>query len=281
MHSISRFLITSIACAITPSALLAAETGFVGSAGIQLKQLQMEQEFSGFVNRKGDLTAALPVLNLQLVGFYDQYYVGAKVETNLATDEVSSDVPFTTENTSLNTEVERNDYNLTLGYKPTEELSLFGGYMSGETELTPGAVSCVDPDCPNTASTMAADGFGTYRQTYQEEGFFFGGSYGWTLGPGRLSASLAYAMMDGEYSDNYRDVVGPREFKYEGDSNGLSTALTWVAPLTESLAYYVDGRFQQYEMDADDKSGVPVFAGSSVETVERILGVTAGVQMMF
>ena len=281
MHPISRFLIISIACAITPSALLAAETGFVGSAGIQLKQLQMEQEFSGFINRKGDLTAALPVLNLQLVGFYDQYYVGAKVETNLATDEVSSDVPFTTENTSLNTEVERNDYNLTLGYKPTEDLSLFGGYMSGETELTPGAVSCVDPNCPNTASTMAADGFGTYRQTYQEQGFFFGGSYGWTLGPGRLSASLAYAMMDGEYSDNYRDAVGPREFKYEGDSNGVSTALTWVAPLTESLAYYVDGRFQQYEMDADDKSGVAIFAGSSVETVERILGVTAGVQMMF
>lgn len=281
MHPISRFLIISIACTITPSALLAAETGFVGSAGIQLKQLQMEQEFSGFINRKGDLTAALPVLNLQLVGFYDQYYVGAKVETNLATDEVSSDVPFTTENTSLNTEVERNDYNLTLGYKPTEDLSLFGGYMSGETELTPGAVSCVDPNCPNTASTMAADGFGTYRQTYQEQGFFFGGSYGWTLGSGRLSASLAYAMMDGEYSDNYRDAVGPREFKYEGDSNGISTALTWVAPLTESLAYYVDGRYQQYEMDANDKSGVAIFAGSSVETVERILGVTAGVQMMF
>ena len=281
MNSVSRFLAVSAACAISPPVALAAETGLVGTAGFQLKQLQMEQTFEGFINQTGDLSAVLPTLNVQLVGFYDQFYAGLKAEANLATDEVSSDIPFTTEDTSLDTEVERSDYSFTLGYKPTEDLSLFGGYMSGETELTPGAVSCVDPNCPNTAATMAADGFGTYRQTYQEEGFFFGGSYGWTLGPGRLSASLAYAMMDGEYSDNYRDVVGPREFKYEGDSNGLSSALTWVAPLTESLTYYVDGRFQQYEMDADDKSGVAIFAGSSVETVERILGITAGVQMMF
>ncbi|HVK98967.1 MAG TPA: hypothetical protein VM553_04110, partial [Dongiaceae bacterium] len=61
MHSVSRFLTISIACAASPSILLAAETGFVGSAGIQLKQLQMEQDFSGFLNSKGDLSATLPM----------------------------------------------------------------------------------------------------------------------------------------------------------------------------------------------------------------------------
>ncbi|HVK99420.1 MAG TPA: hypothetical protein VM553_06375, partial [Dongiaceae bacterium] len=228
-----------------------------------------------------------PMLNLQVIGFYDQFYLAAKVEANLATDDVYSDIPFTSnlpsgEKTSLTNEVERNDYSLTLGYKPTEDLALFGGYMSGETELTPETVSCADVnDCPNTASIMASDGFGTYRQTYEEQGFFLGASYGWTLGPGRINGSLAYAMMDGEYSDNYHDAVGAREFKFEGDSNGVSAALTWTAPLTESLMYFVDGRYQQYEMDADDKSGVAVFAGSSVQTVERILGATAGVQMVF
>src|SRR5690606_30306256 len=278
MKSAPQLLAVAVATAIYAPTLMAAEMGFVGAAGVQIKQLEMEQNFKGFLTENGDLSAVLPVLNVQVVGFYDQLYVALKVETSLATDDVSSDVPFTTESTSLTTEVTRSDYSIALGYKLQDSLSLFAGYMAGETELTP--ASCSDGSCTNPASEMRRDGFGTYRQIYQEEGFFAGASYGWGLGPGRLNASLAYAMMDGEYSDNFRDEDGQQKFRYEGDSDGVSAALTWVAPLTESVAYYVDGRMQQYEMDAEDKSGIARFADSRVETVERILGITLGIQMV-
>lgn len=266
----------------------AAELGLVGAAGLQFKQLNMEQTFSGVSSLSGgggsgELTAMLPALTLQGIVFYDALYAAVKVETGLTTEGVDSDIPFTTENTDLSTDVSRDDFSISVGYKVWQDLSLFGGYMYGKTELTPESAACdsVSILCVNTASFMNRAGGGEYRQEYEESGFFVGTSYGWDIGPGRLSASLAYAMMDGKYSDNYRDEDGPLKFDFEGDSNGLSVATTWSAPINDRFAYFVDGRLQHYSMDASDQTGNAAFSTAQVETDEQLMGITAGVQAFF
>lgn len=268
------------ALASVSSVSIAAETGFVGSAGLQYKQLKMDQKIKGAQAagsglNNGEVKASMPVLNLQLVGFYDDFSVLLKYETALQEDAADATVPHTRGNTSLDTDVDRNDYSISLGYRVNDLLSVFGGYMDGKTVLAPNA--CVG--CNNTASLMKDDGFGKYEQEYRESGFFIGASSGLAIGDGRLSGSLAYAFMDGIYEDNYRDRDGADKFKFEGDSKGLSASVTWLAPINESLLYFVDARMQRYSMDADDKSAK--YSGIKVETDETILGLTAGVQLQF
>lgn len=264
----------------------AAELGFMGAAGLQFKQLTMEQTFSGVDSQElsagnaGDLTATLPALTLQGIIFYDAFYAALKIESGLSTEGVESDIPFTTAGTNLSTDVGRDDFSLSVGYKVWQDLSVFGGYMSGKTELTPETGTCAGT-CPNIASQMADDTRREYRQEYEEQGVFFGASYGWEIGPGRLGTSLAYALMDGQYTDNFIADGGSQEFDYQGDSKGLSAAVTWSAPINERFGYFVDGRLQSYSMDASDETGIEVFRQSSVETEEQLLGVTAGVQAFF
>ena len=260
----------------------AGELGFLGAAGLQYKQLKMEQSFKNVSapipgGDKGDLNASLPVLNLQVISFYESFYAIGKAELSLAEDSADSSVPFTQGETSLSTDVKREDYSLVLGYKLNDTLSFFGGYMAGKTTLTPDHCS----GCSNLASLMKDGGFGEYRQEYEEKGFFGGVSAGWNVAPGRIGASIAYAIMDGKYSDNYRDALNTAEFDYEGDSKGLSAACSWTAPITETLFYFVDARIQQYSMDASDKTGAAPFENSSVKTDETIFGLAGGVQMLF
>ena len=257
-----------------------SELGFLGSVGLQYKQLKMDQTFDNvpqLTNNTGHLTASLPVINLQAITFYKSFYAIAKVETPLAKDSTNSSIPFTTENTSAKTDVKRRDYSITLGYKISKILSVFGGYMYGKTTLTPNACA----GCTNPATTMKNDGFGEYHQNYQEDGIFLGVTSGWHVGNGQISASLAYAKMRGKYTDNFKDTQGTPAFDFEGNSNGFSAALSWTAPITEKLFYFTDARLQKYSMDASDKTGAAYFSGSTAKTDETILGLSAGVQMLF
>lgn len=260
----------------------AANPGFAGAIGIQYKQLDMEQTFSGLpdslgIRTSGDLSASLPVINLQAIFFYNSFYLSGKFETDLASSSTSSTIPFTTAGTDLDTEVGRDDSNITAGYRISDQVSIFGGYMMGKTELIPDTCA----NCSNLASVMQRAGYSTYRQHYRESGFFAGVSLGKNLQHGRISTSIAYALMDGEYTDNYRDANGSNEFNYQGDSTGLSLAVAWSAPITESLFYFIDARIQQYDMDASDHAGTGIYQNTNVKTQESITGISGGLQLKF
>ena len=255
-------------------------------AGVQLKQLYMEQKFQGVEgldDSSGDLNATLGVLNLQSVFFVNKYYLALKYETTVKEEAYDSGIPYTGQGSGLNTGVSRSDLSLTLGAKLTNSIALFAGYMAGETELSPVAIGdCTDRNsCYNTASIMLSEGFGEYQQTYEEQGLFAGISIGRQFDKGSLGLSIAYASMDGEYKDNYRDSLGPSAFDYRGESTGLSSALSWLSPISENMAYFVDFRVQQYDMDATDYSGVTQYRNSRVSTTETLAGLSVGLQMLF
>jgi len=96
-----------------------------------------------------------------------------------------------------------------------------------------------------------------------------------------LSASFAYAKMNGEYNDNLNlgSALQPN-LNFSGDTTGTSIGLTWTAPLGESTSYYIDLRQQSYKMDAKDPTGSnPNLAYlSSNETMNSL---TAGLQVYF
>ncbi len=268
----------------------------IPQVAFQYKTLDFKQEFVGGSNAgiSGDFDATLPTINLALTALYDKAYVSIKYDTSFSDNFTDADNGFT----KANSEVERNDFSITVGYNVWQGLNAFGGYMVGKTTVTPdpryidnpGAQQnnsqCVTtvPCFPTVISNLAKDhellSLSAYEQKYEEKGFFLGASYGLPVQQlGTLSLSIAYALMDGEYTDNYLEgTANPQAFDYQGDSKGFSLGLTWSAPLTEKSGYFVDIRRQEYDMDADDKT--PNFSGS-VETEETMVTATLGMQMYF
>ncbi|QIB65928.1 hypothetical protein [Kineobactrum salinum] len=271
---------------------LMQDVTWVPQIGVQWKTLEFEQ---GLVNDSlgfsdsGDFDADLPTLTLAFTAIYGKGYVSFKYEDSINDISTNSDVPFTDADTS----VDRTDYSVTLGYNVWKGANVFVGYMEGETTLEPG------PRCPTDVTqaavcdgsagglslggNLAQDhlllGLSPYRQNYEEDGWFLGASYAWKIADkGTLSVSLAYADLEAKYVDNYLlGVEGANEnFIFDGDSDGLSYGVSWSAPLTSRVGYYLDIRRQSYDMRVNESSGN--FPGLVVDTDETMTAFSAGLQ---
>ncbi len=295
----------TLASAVSAAALLltqpAAAAGFfeevtwVPQIGVQYKNLEFDQKLfqDGVEVDQGDLDADVPSLALSFTGIYKKAYLSLKYEQSLSDAHADSDVPFT----NASTEVERRDLTLTFGYNVWNNLNLFVGYMEGKTTFTP------EPRCPvddslgngspficdldfaadtgfefegNLAQALLTEGRGDYEQEYEEDGWFVGAGYAWSIkDTGTLSVSLAYADLDSVYEDNYFPE-DDADFRLKGDADGFSLGINWSQPLTKRLGYYLDLRTHQYDADTKDDNGN--FPGLEAESEETITTFTAGLQ---
>lgn len=281
-----------------------ADVTIIPSLAYQNKNLSFEQEYSGAASNKAKFSVDLPMIYAGVTVAANNFFVSVKMEQNLsATSSSTTETDRSAFNESnlialdgSNVEVDRQDITFTVGYKVLDSLNLFVGYLDGETELEP------DPFCANPFAAVRCSrtnrafqqyylgdaGFvqnqPKYKQTYTESGFYFGGAYGFPIQDiGNITLSLAYATMDGEYTDNANDPNADFEnfnsFNYQGDTTGTSLGLTWTAPLGETSAYFVDIRRQNYSMEGDDTTGN--LSSVKLETEETMTGLTAGLQLYF
>lgn len=286
----------------------------IPSIAYQHKQLSFDQKYKDLpvkiINgnnvseqgRKSDFDVYLPTINTSLTAAYSGAYVALKFEQSLAESHVEVDEtrpparsamsdPYYLNVPHHDTDVEREDYSVTIGYNVWAGLNIFAGYMWGKTELTP-EPTCYTFPVPCSALNLAADrensGYSPYQQIYREDGPYVGFSYGWVIADaGTLSVSAAYARMDGRFKDNYITPpppagYGDESFDFSGDSTGSSLGITWSAPMGESSAYFLDVRQQKYSMEGKDHGTVSTaFDTVEVETDETMLGFTAGLQFYF
>lgn len=290
-----------LAIAIQAPTVLAEDDtsfSFVGSLGIQNKRLSFDQTYKGPAaadNSYAEFTVYLPTANVSFTTAWKRIYLSLKYEATLTdtrtkvdeTDRIGifNDANLLTVQGS-EIDVSRRDYSITLGYNVYRGLNIFIGYLDGETTLKPDAFfdrinGFYNKAYLNFDENLQGGYSPTYEQTYEETGPYIGASYSWHfVDVGTLSASYAYADMDGEYKDNALCVINScSAFQWEGSSTGSSLGLTWTAPLGENSSYFFDVRRQIYEMDGDDKTGF--FPNQSVETEETMDGITAGVQFYF
>lgn len=269
------------------------EVTLIPSIAYQNKHIDFDQEYTAgkFAGRQSEFSTDIPTVNLTGTAVYDRFYLSYKFEKELTsattgvdeTPERGNQKYFLNTPAGDETDIEREDQSITFGYNAWQNLNVFVGYMKGKTTLSPDAM------CPGICTTPMANlaydhhvvNIGSYEQEYTEEGFFAGLSYGYRVSDiGTLSASIAYASMDGQYKDNYA-ALPAENFDFEGDSTGFSIGLTWSAPLTDRVGYFVDLRRQAYSMDAKDQTGHAQWLGSEVETDETMLSATAGIQLYF
>jgi len=277
---------------------------FVPSVGVQSKQLTFDQTYSGAQSNKAKFSISMPVLSTSLTTAYNKFFLTLKYEKSLSDSSTGTNETLILGGSNLiaipgsETTVERQDQSITLGYNVWSKLNLFVGYMKGKTTLTPDA-SCQilnPPSLPpsNCLITNRAfihaylSGNNNYAQEYTEDGPYVGLSYAWNIADaGVLSASYAYASMDGKYKDNMAhdptNFFGGtvERFAYSGSTTGNSIGVTWTAPLGETSSYFLDLRQQKYHMSGEDDTGLALYSGVHLSTDETMKSVTAGVQFYF
>ena len=309
MHP-SKLLLTTLTLSTLGTGFVqASNLTIVPQVAIQQKNLKFSQDI---IQPNGDklenrgFNTSIPTASLALTTVYDRLFVSIKYETDYHDTYEFAEVAFT----NGLSKIDRSDLNLTVGFSIMKGLNAFFGYIDGKTVVRPeptyldGVLSdtgdfpddnkiCLNPPdslggdgiCrPIVRSNLAKDhqlfGLNPYKQTYSENGWFLGASYGLPISDkGTLSGSLAYAWMDGQYEDNYLvGLVEQNEFNYKGRSNGYSAAITWTAPINNYSGYFLDVRRQNYDMNATDQTGL---YNDKVETNETMTTLTAGVQFYF
>ena len=266
---------------------VSAEVLIVPNVGLQFKNLDLdfEQDLTrngidddeingvddGNERLSGDLEASIFSLQAGVTVIWKDLFASLKLDTPISDGEDrNSSVPYS----FGKTKVSREDYVLNVGYRVWNGISVFGGYLRGETELK---------NRTSQTSPIPEDlQFPNYRQNYEEDGLFVGASYAYRFGEvGTISTSLAYADLDGEYSDNFPASETDGAFDYKGSATGLSFSVGWAGNITNKLSYYVDLRTQEYEMDAKNKTNIAIWTNTSVETTEKMTSLTSGVRMIF
>lgn len=272
------------------------------------------------VDNEAKFSTYLPMLNVGFTLAYGRFFGAFKYEQNLSdASTLTRETDRSTElEANLLTlpggtiDVERQDISLTVGMNVWRSLSIFTGILSGKTELTPDPFCgdfiivfdpddlVVDPDSGlaqvNCTRTNRAgiqyfledqnfyENLPRYRQKYTEFGAFAGASYALNIADlGSLTLSLAYADMDGEYEDNATDPENYFQnfvaFGYKGKTTGTSLAVTWTSSLGDNSTYFVDLRDQSYSMRGFDTTGR--LTDVTLQTDERMIGVSAGIQFYF
>ena len=247
--------------------------------GVQWKNLDLSQTWISTegLQEKGGIDTTLPTYSLGLTFALNRWALSISYEDVLEATSAKTDVPLT--NTTypqffdpapdpkVGSEVERSDFSVTLSYNVWQTLNLVAGYTEGETLLTPDKVVCDSSSLGEFANCNPEDesnvpyltgfyvpGSTTYKQEYREDGYFFGATYSWFVGPGSVTLSAAYADMDGKYVDNFGNAApSPDQVRLanlSGDSTGTSISLRWTAPISDRISYYFDVRQQRYDLDA-------------------------------
>lgn len=179
-----------------------------------------------------DVTATITTLNLSLAASSDKYFIVGRYEAPVST---SRDFNYGGGRV-FDDSVTRTDANISFGYLLNRNLSMFAGYLIGESSL-----SRVDY-MPN----LALDEFFEYR--YKESGPYIGASTSIAVGESsNLSASIAYGQL-GASMELLRNGL---EGSVSGlSANGYSFSVEWSSPLEGSLVYKIGYKINRYNITA-------------------------------
>ncbi len=177
-------------------------------------------------------------------------------------------------------DAQHSDWALSLGYRITDQWSVFAGYKSGKTESDQSFhINRVPPD-----SRLIQDG--NFAIKFDQDGPFIGTSYSFLVGPGALTIKAAYAYLDGTYNSDFNSVCRPpnsvcptapapalQQFSLSGNSNAFSFGLSWTQSLAYNLGLSVGANYQQYKFDTSGSGTITNTLGGNVSqstTVENV-----------
>jgi len=247
------------------SQVQAAGATFIPSAGLTFKNAEYSTKLSSTASAdvsEGDYVT----LNLSLTAAFDTFYATLLLEQGLTEGDFSE---------QGGGDITNDGVTFTVGCNcidSVKDLSLFAGVNTIEATINSGL------DDGDSATNL--------KEVAEDSGLFFGASYPLVSNQnGRLTATLAYAALDGETkvtSDSFVGTLGTDTIIIKGDTTGLSYGIAWAGQLSETLDYSVSYKIQDYSTDADTISfGTTTGSLSDVELDRKFGMLSAQVTSYF
>ncbi len=244
------------------------------TAGISLKSIDFSESISpalGSASGQGGISINVPTLGLSITATYDKYFAAFGLESSIADVADTSAIPYA----SGEAHVYRQDYSFLIGYRAFEKVSVFGGYLTGETTVEPIAGTGGTYQSPTTNATLnnniAAANPG-YEQVYSESGIFVGAGYGFAIGSNNyLSIKGSFAHLSSQYEDD----AATGAFSFEGDADGFSFGIAWLGHLNDHITYKIGFKRQNYTTNNAEDSNF----NNKVEFEETISSLGAGLEI--
>ena len=153
----------------------------------------------------------------------------------------------------------RQETTLNLGYRLLPALSIFAGYLDGETQ-----VHYIE----YTGNPLTPD---PSFDIFKSEGYFAGVTTSRSFdGRGTLTLSAAYALLDASYV--FMSPAESASIKSQ-DASGYSTSLSWTGPMGDSVFYRIGYRYARYIYKFKNED--------SFKIEEPVRGLTFGVSKYF
>ena len=197
-------------------------------------------------------------INLNAAAAIDNFFTRLEYETSLQDDTTFSDSEGRDPRFSP-VEIGRDDYTFTLGWYAWQNLSVSMGYKYGDSR---GKSFGEGVDSNN------GEFIDSIRTTqFIQSGPFLGVGYNIIFDElGVLSLSYAYALFEGQYSEEgntfIRDIpdandpdtltrLARGDLVNEGSSHGNSISIAWQGRINQLAAYFVQFRYQDYNYDTN------------------------------
>jgi hypothetical protein len=211
---------------------------------------------TSIVQDKVKLDEELPFLGVGATLVYDRFAVDAYYQiTNTMDIDDNGTFPVGISEVSYtrNTELERQDFAVSLGYSLNNSWSLSFGYKYGDTTY-----DWTDREQDGNGGNI---GTALKENNFVAKGPFLGVGYNLTLWKGILAFNVAAALLDGEITTNRSHQQGDssevkllsRERKEQVTANamGLTLGVNWIQPITERLSYSILLQGFKYDFEAN------------------------------
>jgi len=162
---------------------------------------------------------------------FEKLYITANIE-NSVVDAKIDNVILSGDTDKLS----RNDRNITIGYYTKNNLSVFLGYLTGETE-----------DRYSSPNKFNESG----NITFSESGLYVGANYIILLSPGAISINVAYALLNGTYDATYQNDNDFGAISHSGDTTGVSIGAKYVSPWNKQINIFVAAKINLFQFDSN------------------------------
>ena len=199
--------------------------------------------------------------------FGDVYYQSTLNETAYSSEQITRPED-NNEAFYGDVDAQHSDWALSLGYRFTDQWSLFAGYKSGNTDWD--QPFHIDRPAPDSRTVQD----GNFAVKFDQDGPFLGTSYSFLIGPGALTIKAAYAYLNGTYTSDFNSVCRPpstacpntplsvlQQFNWGGNSNAFSVGASWTQAITDNLGVSIGANYHRYKFDTDGTQSFDNYVG--------------------
>lgn len=219
-------------------------------------------------------------VNTQVI--YQHYFLGLSASQSISDARIAEDGEVGL--------ASRSDYDLTLGWNTNANITLFGGYKTGTTNLNFETRELENSSLPQEQ----------FAQSFKESGPYLGVAYTKRFSPtSQLTVSLAYAMLkaknhletadsdnsDNSDNDNDEDEGEPDELDFDdlsgdftNDANGFSVAIKWSVQVVDNVYYTMIAKTNRYKQDIEGNLGG---LNKTFHTDENFIALSVGLAYVF